>query len=40
VTDDGGVQLVSTHPGGTEMTVMGAFQVRCVVLIPATTGGI
>jgi len=35
--DDGDVQLVSNHLGGTEMTVMGALQVGCVVLILTTT---
>ncbi len=38
VTDDRDVQLVPDHLGGEEMTVMGALQVRCVVLILATTG--
>jgi len=40
VTDDGDIQLASTHLDGTEMIVMGALQVECVVLILATTGGI
>jgi hypothetical protein len=38
MTDDGDVQLVSNHPGGAEVTVIGALQVGCVVFILATTG--
>jgi hypothetical protein len=40
VTDDGDVQLASNHLGGTEMTVTGALQAGCVMLILATTAAI
>ena len=36
VADEGDVQLVSKHLGEAEMTIMGALQVGCVVLILGT----